>query len=83
MWEMICVVWIEMIAYAASHCEWKQHDRQLGRGVELHTRVSLLMAHLGSTPQFQCTEMKESRPPQEQLPDAAENLQRCLLSCSG
>jgi hypothetical protein len=34
-WEMINEVWIEMLAYAATHCPWKEHTHQLRRGGEL------------------------------------------------
>ncbi|GLT61421.1 hypothetical protein SLA2020_341270 [Shorea laevis] len=48
-WEMIANVWMEMLAYAASKCRWKQHATQLRHGGELLTHVALLMAHLGLT----------------------------------
>ncbi|XP_031261731.1 uncharacterized protein LOC116119934 [Pistacia vera] len=51
-WEMISGVWIEMLTYAASHCGWKEHGQQLWKGGELLTHVSLLMAHLGLSEQF-------------------------------
>jgi len=43
-WEMIKEVWVEMVAYAAAHCPWKEHTQQLRRGGELLTHVSLLMS---------------------------------------
>nr|TKR90288.1 hypothetical protein D5086_0000234870 [Populus alba] len=46
-WEIINEVWIEMVAYAAAHCPWKEHTQQLRRGGELLTHVSFLMLHLG------------------------------------
>lgn len=52
-WKLISHVWVEMLSYAASHCPWNQHARQLKRGGELLTHVWLLMAHLGITEQFQ------------------------------
>ncbi|KAI4354873.1 hypothetical protein L6164_003700 [Bauhinia variegata] len=52
-WEMICQVWIEMVTYTASHCEWQAHAQQLRRGGELLTHVCLLMAELGLSDQFE------------------------------
>jgi hypothetical protein len=52
-WEMINEVWVEMVAYAAAHCPWKEHTHQLRRGGELLTHVSLLMLHLGLTEQYE------------------------------
>ncbi|RYR71065.1 hypothetical protein Ahy_A02g005359 [Arachis hypogaea] len=51
-WEMICEVWIEMLAYAASQCDWTAHAQQLRRGGEFLTHVCLLMADLGLNEQF-------------------------------
>ena len=34
-WVMISHVWTERLFYAATHCEWVQHDHQLKRGGEL------------------------------------------------
>ncbi|MED6222218.1 hypothetical protein PIB30_062217 [Stylosanthes scabra] len=51
-WKMICEVWIEMLTYAASQCEWGSHAQQLRRGGELLTHVRLLMAELGLSEQF-------------------------------
>ena len=51
-WEFICHVWVEMLGYAASHCQWNQHAQQLTQGGEILTHVWLLMAHLGITEQF-------------------------------
>ncbi|KAK9286689.1 hypothetical protein L1049_015092 [Liquidambar formosana] len=48
-WEMISNVWVEMLCYAANQCGWNHHAQRLGRGGELLTHVSLLMAHLGLT----------------------------------
>ncbi|KAL4393136.1 hypothetical protein AHAS_Ahas02G0023000 [Arachis hypogaea] len=45
-WEVICNVWIEMLTYAASQCEWEAHAQQLRRGGEFLTHVCLLMAEL-------------------------------------
>ncbi|XVF42071.1 hypothetical protein PTKIN_Ptkin01aG0330600 [Pterospermum kingtungense] len=52
-WDMIRDVWLEMLAYAASHSRGSQHCLQLRRGGELLTHVWLLMAHFGMSEQFQ------------------------------
>ena len=49
---MISEVWVEMLGYAATHCEWKEHAQQLCKGGELLTHVCLLMAHLGLSQQY-------------------------------
>ncbi|KAJ6858881.1 hypothetical protein NC652_041239 [Populus alba x Populus x berolinensis] len=54
-WEIINEVWIEMLAYAAAHCPWKEHTQQLKRGGELLTHVFLLMLHLGLSEQYEFT----------------------------
>ncbi|XP_034897769.1 uncharacterized protein [Populus alba] len=54
-WEIINEVWIEMLAYAAAHCPWKEHTHQLRRGGELLTHVFLLMLHLGLSEQYEFT----------------------------
>ncbi|MED6126868.1 hypothetical protein PIB30_082637 [Stylosanthes scabra] len=51
-WSDICNIWIEMLTYAASHCEWQAHAQQLRRGGEFLTHVCLLMAELGLSEQF-------------------------------
>ncbi|KAK3220327.1 hypothetical protein Dsin_014297 [Dipteronia sinensis] len=56
-WEMLSEVWIEMLSYAANRCPWKEHGRQLTNGGELLTHVSLLIAHLGLSEQY---EMKKN-----------------------
>ncbi|KAH7857482.1 hypothetical protein Vadar_013239 [Vaccinium darrowii] len=55
-WKVVSQVWVEMLSYAASHCQWQYHARQLTTGGELLTHVSLLMAHLGLSEQFQISE---------------------------
>ncbi|XP_011014308.1 PREDICTED: uncharacterized protein LOC105118132 [Populus euphratica] len=50
-WRMISQIWVEMLAYAASNCGWKEYAQALTRGGELLTRVCLLMAHLGLSEQ--------------------------------
>ncbi|TXG68345.1 hypothetical protein EZV62_003280 [Acer yangbiense] len=57
-WEMISEIWIEMLTYAANRCAWKEHEQQLTNGGELLTHVSLLMAHLGLSEQY---EMKKKK----------------------
>nr|XP_034900542.1 uncharacterized protein LOC118038328 [Populus alba]TKS14872.1 uncharacterized protein D5086_0000039060 [Populus alba] len=52
-WKMINEVWIEMLAYAAAHCPWKQHAQELRRGGELLTHVCFLMVHLGLSEQYE------------------------------
>ncbi|KAK9280396.1 hypothetical protein L1049_014085 [Liquidambar formosana] len=52
-WEMISYVWVEMLSYAASQCEWNHHAEQLRRGGELLTHVRLLKEHLGLSKQYQ------------------------------
>ncbi|XP_031285924.1 uncharacterized protein LOC116144624 [Pistacia vera] len=51
-WEMISEVCVEMLTYAANHCEWKEHGQQLAKAGELLTHVSLLMAHYGFSAQY-------------------------------
>ena len=50
-WKIICEVWVEMLAYAASQCSGNCHAQQLRRGGEFLTHVWLLMAHFGLTEQ--------------------------------
>ncbi|KAH7852798.1 hypothetical protein Vadar_029317 [Vaccinium darrowii] len=51
-WDVITEVWIEILCYAASNCDWKFHIQELSRGGEFLTHVSLLMVHLGFSNQF-------------------------------
>ncbi|KAK1578600.1 hypothetical protein Q3G72_031534 [Acer saccharum] len=44
-WDMISEVWLEMLAYAAQNCEWKEHAQHLRKGGELLTHVSVLMVN--------------------------------------
>ncbi|KAK3170535.1 hypothetical protein Dsin_000152 [Dipteronia sinensis] len=46
-WEMISKVWLEMLAYAAQNCEWKEHAQHLRKGGELLTHVGVLMVNFG------------------------------------
>jgi len=55
-WEMMEEVWIEMVAYAAAHCPWKEHTQQLRRGGELLTHVCFLMLYLGLSEQYEIKE---------------------------
>jgi hypothetical protein len=52
-WEIIKEVWMEMLAYAAAHCPWKEHAQQQRRGGELVTHVYFLMLHLGLSEQYE------------------------------
>ncbi|XP_057977788.1 uncharacterized protein LOC131164539 isoform X1 [Malania oleifera] len=54
-WKIICHVWVEMLCFAANQCGWRYHAQQLGRGGELLTQISLLMAHFGLTDQMRNT----------------------------
>ncbi|GKV09964.1 hypothetical protein SLEP1_g21395 [Rubroshorea leprosula] len=48
-WKLIADVWMEMLAFTAGKCKWREHATQLRQGGELLTHVALLMAHLGLT----------------------------------
>ncbi|XP_065867385.1 uncharacterized protein [Euphorbia lathyris] len=52
-WEMIRDVWVEMVCYAAIHCSFNEHAKQLRQGGEFLTHVCLLMTHLGISERFQ------------------------------
>ncbi|KAI4381027.1 hypothetical protein MLD38_007145 [Melastoma candidum] len=52
-WEVIGMVWVELLAYAAAKCKANYHCQQLRRGGEFLTHVWLLMAHYGLTDHFQ------------------------------
>ncbi|XP_024966438.1 uncharacterized protein LOC112506543 [Cynara cardunculus var. scolymus] len=56
MWKVVSQVWIEILAYAATHCRGFHHEQQLRKGGEFLTHVWLLMAHLGITEQFQVSQ---------------------------
>ncbi|XVF27102.1 hypothetical protein REPUB_Repub14bG0077600 [Reevesia pubescens] len=58
-WSLIADTWVEMLAYAASHCEGSQHRQHLRRGGQLLTHVWLLMAHLGLTDHFQIPQPRD------------------------
>ncbi|KDP40701.1 hypothetical protein JCGZ_24700 [Jatropha curcas] len=62
-WDVVSEVWIEMVAYAASHCDWKEHAQKLRKGGDLLTHVCILMAHFGLSDQFKeahLTQFQES-----------------------
>ncbi|KAF3338187.1 hypothetical protein FCM35_KLT17024 [Carex littledalei] len=46
-WQVISETWMEMLGYAAIHCDSYQHAKTLSRGGELLTHLWLLMAQLG------------------------------------
>ncbi|XP_030444912.2 uncharacterized protein LOC115667481 [Syzygium oleosum] len=52
-WDIMSEVWVELLSYAAIHCQPFMHARQLSKGGELVTLVWLLMAQLGLSEQFQ------------------------------
>ncbi|CAL5393281.1 unnamed protein product [Camellia sinensis] len=49
-WQIMSKVWVELLAYAATHCGI--HAQQLSKGGELTTFVWLLVAHFGLGEQF-------------------------------
>ncbi|KAL5828101.1 hypothetical protein ACOSQ4_019898 [Xanthoceras sorbifolium] len=44
-WEVISEVWLELLAYGAQNCEWKEYAQHLRKGGELLTQVSVLMVN--------------------------------------
>ncbi|KAF3572561.1 hypothetical protein F2Q69_00060931 [Brassica cretica] len=46
-WGLVSRIWVELLCYAANHCDSKQHVAQLSQGGELVSFVWLFMAHLG------------------------------------
>lgn len=52
-WKLISKMWVELLSYAASHCDARSHAQQLSKGGELITFVWLLMSHFGLGEQFQ------------------------------
>ena len=46
-WGVVSRVWVELLYYAANHCESKQHAAHLSKGGEIVSFVWLLMAHMG------------------------------------
>ncbi|TXG68596.1 hypothetical protein EZV62_003531 [Acer yangbiense] len=53
-WEIISAVWVEMLAYTAHHCEWREHAQQLRKGGELLTYDCFLVAHFGDFGHHSC-----------------------------
>ncbi|GLT41840.1 hypothetical protein SLA2020_158750 [Shorea laevis] len=58
-WEFIADVWREIMAFAASRCEWREHKTQLRHGGELLTYIALLMAHFGLTERVEIRDLTE------------------------
>ncbi|GLT41843.1 hypothetical protein SLA2020_158770 [Shorea laevis] len=58
-WEFIADMWMEIMAFAANKCEWREHKIQLKNGGELLTHVALLMAHFGLTEHIEITTDEE------------------------
>ncbi|XP_039154739.1 uncharacterized protein LOC120286529 [Eucalyptus grandis] len=52
-WDIVSKVWVELLAYAAIHCQPFMHAQQLSKGGELLSLVWLLMVQLGLSEQFQ------------------------------
>lgn len=52
-WEVVSKVWVEILCYAAIHCNSQEHASQLSKGGELINFVWLLMTHFGLGDQFQ------------------------------
>ncbi|XP_050368250.1 uncharacterized protein LOC126786461 [Argentina anserina] len=55
-WDLMCEVWVELLAYAAGHCRANDHVQLMSKGGELVTFVWLVMAHFGIGEQFQINE---------------------------
>lgn len=51
-WELMSKVWVELLSYAATHCDARAHAQLVSSGGELITFVWLLMAHFGLGGQF-------------------------------
>lgn len=51
-WELMSKVWLELLSYAATHCDPRAHAQLVSSGGELITFVWLLMAHFGLGEQF-------------------------------
>ncbi|XP_073261076.1 uncharacterized protein [Populus alba] len=88
-WEIINEVWIEMVAYAAAHCPWKEHTQQLRRGGELLTHVSFLMLHLGLSEQYEFnasdsfSELKGTKEEEEEYAHAREKYLKGIADMDG
>ncbi|XP_055961882.1 uncharacterized protein LOC130014765 [Mercurialis annua] len=46
-WKIVSKIWVELLAYAASHSRGNAHVQQLSKGGELLTIVWLLISHIG------------------------------------
>ncbi|XP_017978224.1 PREDICTED: uncharacterized protein LOC108662403 [Theobroma cacao] len=66
-WEMMNKVWVELLTYAAGHCGWKEHGRQLAKGGQLLTHVCLLMAHFGISGQYRDGQLSLRQLPKKKL----------------
>ncbi|KAI3413098.1 DUF4220 domain-containing protein [Psidium guajava] len=55
-WVIMSEVWVELLGYAAIHCQPVMHAQRLGKGGELVTLVWLLMVRLGLSDRFQIIE---------------------------
>ncbi|CAM9003856.1 unnamed protein product [Rhodiola kirilowii] len=51
-WKIMSQVWVEIMAYAASHCRANTHAQEISKGGQLLCFVWLLMAHFGLGEQF-------------------------------
>ncbi|KAH7662154.1 Histone-lysine N-methyltransferase protein [Dioscorea alata] len=51
-WEVISLVLVEMLCFAATKCRGNFHAKQLSNGGELLTHVWILMAHMGIGEQY-------------------------------
>ncbi|GKV09960.1 hypothetical protein SLEP1_g21393 [Rubroshorea leprosula] len=60
-WKMIADVWMEMLVFAASKCEWREHKTQMKNGKELLTHVALLMVHFGLTGHVQVVDIQSNQ----------------------
>ncbi|KAH7835196.1 hypothetical protein Vadar_023733 [Vaccinium darrowii] len=58
-WDVITGVWIEMLCYVATKCDWKYHIQELSRGGEFLTHFCLLMVNLGLTDQIHHTDLTD------------------------
>ncbi|KAJ6875982.1 hypothetical protein NC652_035375 [Populus alba x Populus x berolinensis] len=50
---------MEMLAYAAARCPWKEDAQQLRRGGELLNHVCFLTLHLGLSEQYEHNSFKD------------------------
>ncbi|GLT75587.1 hypothetical protein SLA2020_472990 [Shorea laevis] len=52
---------MEMLVFAASKCEWREHKTQMKNGKELLTHVALLMVHFGLTGHVQVVDIQSNQ----------------------